>query len=201
VRRNIKVSIQYCGGVRADLLDKKLIEKAHAAGVWVLTVAPETGNAKTLEKLNKRFKLDDVERVLEIAKEIGMATEVFFLVGLPWETEEDLRNTLRFAESLDSDFVTISRFIPFPGVGLVDKKEEIDLEKFNDNSYAGITPGNDEKMRKILAPFYFKFYLSPRRFYRICKILKFYSPAKLIQTYILKSIFLNFWTKLKNCFS
>ena len=164
IRRNIKVSIQYGSGVRADLLDRKLIEKAYAAGVWVLSVAPETGNPKTLEKLNKRFKLDDVERVLGIAREVGMATEAFFLVGLPWETEEDLRNTLRFAEKLNADFVTISRFLPFPGIGLADKKEVLDLENFSDNSFVGITPGNDEKMRKILAPFYFKYYLLPRRF-------------------------------------
>lgn len=201
IKRNIKVSIQCTNGIRADLLDRELLKKAHAAGVWVLSLAPETGSAKTLEKLNKRFKLDDVSRILKIAKEIGMATEVFLLVGLPWETESDLRETLQFAEILGADFVTVSRFIPFPGIGLVDKKEEIDLKKFSDNSYVGSTPGNDEKMRKILAPFYFKFYLSPRRFFRVCKILKFYSPSKLVQTHILKSLFLNFWTKLKNCFN
>ena len=150
---------------------------------------------------NKRFKLDDVKKILGVAKEVGLATEVFILVGLPFETEEDLCETLRYAEELDPDFVTVSRFIPFPGVGLAGIKDEIDLEKFNDNSYVGSAPGNDERMRKILAPFYLRFYLSPRRFFRVCKILKLYSLGKLVQAHVLKNLLLNFWTKLKNCFT
>jgi radical SAM superfamily enzyme YgiQ (UPF0313 family) len=197
IRRKIKVSIQYANGVRADLLDKNLLEKAKAAGVWVLTVAPETGSPETLKKLNKKFKLDDTRRAIRLAKEAGLATEAFFLVGLPDETEEDLRETLRFAESLDTDFVTLSRFISFPQNRLTDATK-FDFSNPEDNSYLGITPGNDRMLRKILAPFYFKFYFSPKRFFRVFRILKMYSISKFARPRVLGSLMLNIWVKLKN---
>jgi len=185
--------------VRADLLDKNLLEKAQAAGVWVLTVAPETGSPETLKKLNKKFKLEDTRRAIRLAKESGLATEAFFLVGLPEETEEKLRETLRFAESLDTDFVTLSRFISFPQNRLSEAKE-FDLSSPEDNSYLGITPGNDRMLRKILAPFYFKFYFSPKRFFRVFWILRMYSISKFARPRVLGSLMLNIWVKLKNYF-
>jgi radical SAM superfamily enzyme YgiQ (UPF0313 family) len=201
VSRNIKVSIQCCNGLRADSLDENLIRKAKAAGVWIISLAPETGNPQTLEKLNKKFRLEDVQRALTIAKRAGLATETFFLIGLPWETQEDLEKTLSFAFELDPDFITLSRFVSFPGLSLAGAGKPFDLASSNDSSYSGISADNDKTMRKIVASFYWKFYLRPLKIYRTLKLLRWYSLNKLRRPYIFKNILLNLWEKLMNCFS
>jgi radical SAM superfamily enzyme YgiQ (UPF0313 family) len=184
LKRNIKVSFNFGVGVRADRLDRELLGKAYAAGVWLLTIAPETGSAKTLKKLNKQFKLEDFKKILRTAKEIGMATDIFLMVGFPWETDEDTRATLKLAEDLDPDCLSIHHFISFPSTGLSSGNQEIDLGKIGDNSYEADLHSHDKKLHRTLASFRGRYYLS--RFKHFRKSRRLDLLMKIVQPQTLK---------------
>jgi anaerobic magnesium-protoporphyrin IX monomethyl ester cyclase len=200
VARKIKISIQCNNGLRADFLDENILRKAKAAGVWIICLAPETGSPQTLEKLNKKFRLEDVKRTIQIARSVGLATEAYFLIGLPWETQKDIEKTLAFALDLDIDFVAMHRFIPFPGASLTNT-EHLAIEPLDDYSYSAYTAADDKLLRKMLASFYWKFKLRPRRIYGTLKLIPcLFSWNKLSHLYVMKDLLLTLWEDVINMF-
>lgn len=120
LRRGIDVSLQLTNGVRVDRLTRELVRKLKAAGVWIIGVAPESGSPETLERIGKRFSLEQVRRSVRWCKDEGIRTYSFFMVGFPWETRGHIEETIDFAVSLDTELTQFSRVVPFPGTRLHD---------------------------------------------------------------------------------
>ncbi|MCF4112988.1 MULTISPECIES: TIGR03960 family B12-binding radical SAM protein [Dethiosulfovibrio] len=64
-----------------------------------LTLAPEAGSQRLRDVINKGVSEEDVETTLKAAFEHGWnRMKLYFMMGLPTETEEDLAGILRIAE-------------------------------------------------------------------------------------------------------
>jgi radical SAM superfamily enzyme YgiQ (UPF0313 family) len=67
-----------------------------------------------------------VERALAFAKDchdLGLAVHGDFVLGLPGETKESIRNTINFAKKLDVDTIQVSIAHALPGTELYDYVE------------------------------------------------------------------------------
>lgn len=179
----INVKIQFIGGLRADMLDKDLLVKMKQSGVWLITVAPETGNAETLERIKKGQRFEDVERVVGWCKELGLATRAFFMIGFPWETPRHVQDTIDFALRLDPDFIQISRVLPFEGTELGDTvgvRNSIYQEGglfFGGRKCDGQIL-SDELLGRLIRRAYRSFYLRPGKILRLSLLL---SPRDLLR--------------------
>lgn len=199
IRRKIKVKLQFSNGVRADCVDDEMMERLSEAGLWVINFAPESGSAQTVGRLKKGLKGDDIKKAIGIAKKYGVATELFLMVGFPWETREDYKQTLALPYELDVDFISLHRYIPFPGTQLQpgeltqDDKENL----FSDRLYNNYGYDQSDEASKMMRAFYRGWYGNPRRIMRILKILNLYSPNKLLETNMIKNIFANSWMKFR----
>jgi radical SAM superfamily enzyme len=60
----------------------------------------ESINQTTLDRLNKGIKADEVERELREASRQGLEPHVAFLLGVPWESEEEEMRTIRFVRRM-----------------------------------------------------------------------------------------------------
>ena len=118
LHRRVKVSLQLTNGVRADTLDEELLRTMKSAGVWMIALAPESGSGATLARIHKGFSAREVEKGLSLCRRLGINTWVFFILGFPWEKEEDFAATVKAACSTDADIVHFSRFVPLPGTPL-----------------------------------------------------------------------------------
>jgi len=198
IRRNIKVNLQFSNGVRADFVDDEMMKKLRDAGLWVINFAPESGSPQTIERLKKGFKEDDMQKAIAIAKKYGVATEIFLMLGFPWETKEDYKQTLSLPYELDVDFVGLHRYIPFPGTPLQSSElTQADKENlFSDRLYNSFAYDRKDEVSQMMRAFYRKWYSSPRRVLRIAKMLNLYSPKKLFNPDMLKSIMVHSWLKL-----
>jgi radical SAM superfamily enzyme YgiQ (UPF0313 family) len=183
VERKIKVSLQLPNGLRVDRVDRELIEKMHAAGVWLLCLAPETGSHDTFRRINKGFKLEDTEKIIKWSKEIGVSIALSFVVGFPWERESDFLKTAEFAYRLNPDFIDITKATAFPGTVLYQmyESDKQHNDVFKDKAYF-LTDGNtsDPAIRSAISC-YKKFYINPKKLFRIIFKLELYSPIRLFK--------------------
>jgi radical SAM superfamily enzyme YgiQ (UPF0313 family) len=79
---------------RTDCVDEALLEKMALAGCIGLYFGIESGSKRMQQVAQKRLKLDGVDRILDVAANLGIETTVSFITGYPEETSEDQDATL-----------------------------------------------------------------------------------------------------------
>ena len=68
-----------------------------------------------LDHIGKKITLDDVRLTVRIFKKAGIKIYNYFVIGLPWEDEDTVEDTIDFAIELDSDFISFYTATPLPG--------------------------------------------------------------------------------------
>lgn len=112
-KRNLKA--HWSCDTRVDCLDKKLIKEMHRAGLDEIHIGCESGNQEILNKIGKGIKLEQVAKACKWCKEEGITVYVYFILGLPYETKEAIRETINFAKKLPADFAQFCMLVPLPG--------------------------------------------------------------------------------------
>lgn len=101
VERKIKIEWNCPNGLRADSLDEPLLMKMKAAGCTGIFVAAESGVQEVVDKIvGKNLDLKKVENAVIMCKKVGISVGVFFVLGLPGETAEDMKKTIEFGRKL-----------------------------------------------------------------------------------------------------
>ena len=81
----------------------------------------ESGNPEILKALGKRISLDQVRRAVSWTAQAGILAKGYFMLGLPGDTEETMRQTIALASELELDQAMFSITTPFPGTRLWDE--------------------------------------------------------------------------------
>ncbi len=77
--------------LRVDSFTKELMDKIATVRSSSLTFAPEAGTQRLRDVINKNVREDDLLRAVNVAFEAGKNTvKLYFMQGLPTETDEDL---------------------------------------------------------------------------------------------------------------
>jgi len=106
-------------GVAAWTLTTDLIDKMKASGCWRLNFPIESGNPDVLKNIiRKPLNLRKIPRLIEHAHKIGLPAGMFFVIGMPGETEEQIWDSFRFARKLGVYNPHISIATPYPGTEL-----------------------------------------------------------------------------------
>jgi anaerobic magnesium-protoporphyrin IX monomethyl ester cyclase len=105
----------FVNGIRANLASKELLGKLKAAGLKRTAFGVESGDPDILLSIDKKIDHDTIRRAFKSAKEVGLETIGFFIIGLPGETEETMERTIRFAIELDPMIANFSMLTPYPG--------------------------------------------------------------------------------------
>ena len=182
IKRKIMVKMQLKNGIRVDKVDKELLAKLKEAGVWLIAVAPESGKQETLDRIQKGFTLERVKLVVQFCKELDIKTFAMFILGLPWETNEDIQQTIKFANELDTDFVQFARYTPMEGTPIYDEVRAQGM--LSGNEFKDIGTHVDtlnyhpkllsrDYMQKVFKRAYRSYYLKPRRILNILNMLSF----------------------------
>ena len=116
--------------LRVDSFTKELMEKIATVRSSSLTFAPEAGTQRLRDVINKNVFEDDLLRAVNVAFEAGKTSvKLYFMEGLPTETDEDLEGIPNLASSVLRTFyncptrnrvkkpqvtISVSCFIPKP---------------------------------------------------------------------------------------
>ena len=120
IRRNF--SLPWDANVHASFANKGMLEVMKAAGCQLINVGVESGSQKILNDMKKGLSVDKVKKVFRWAKELGLERRAFFLLGLPNETEKDIRLTERLVEEIQPEVFGITILSPYPGTAHYDPK-------------------------------------------------------------------------------
>ena len=91
--------------LRADNFPKELMEKLNAVRRSGLTFAPEAGTQRLRDVINKNITEEEVLRTAAQAFAGGWtAVKLYFMIGLPTETEEDIRGIANLAQAVVDEY-------------------------------------------------------------------------------------------------
>ncbi len=91
--------------LRVDSFTKELMEKVASVRSSSLTFAPEAGSQRLRDVINKNVQEDDLMRAVGVAFDAGKTlVKLYFMQGLPTETEEDLAAIPKLAKDVIEAF-------------------------------------------------------------------------------------------------
>ncbi len=182
LRKGIKLHLSFPNGLRTDKLEEDLLEKLKNAGVNHLSIAVETASPRLQKLIRKNLNLEKVREAISQCSRLGIFTRGFFMLGFPTETEEEMRETIRFAVESDLHTALFFIVIPFKGTQLYEiYKEELKRrtiqkggsERFTDYDYFdgtfNLSRVGDRTLFSLQRKAFRLFYLNPKRIYRIIR--------------------------------
>lgn len=121
------LKITWSANTRADTADLEMAKMMYKSGCRLVSIGVESGSQEMLEKMGKNITLNDVRRTVKVFKQAKIRIYNYFVIGLPWETEETVEETIKFAIELNSDFISFYTATPLPGSRFYDYAKEHNL--------------------------------------------------------------------------
>jgi len=110
-----KIGIKWTCNSRVDYVDEEMLILMGKAGCRLISWGIESGNEQILKHARKGAYPDKAERALRWAKKAGIMNWGYFIIGLPGETEETIRQTIDFSKKLPLDIALFHVAAPYPG--------------------------------------------------------------------------------------
>ncbi|MFA5156608.1 MAG: radical SAM protein [Candidatus Omnitrophota bacterium] len=120
---------------RPDLMDKEILESMKDAGLWAVKYGMESTTQSLVDNIEKNMDLNIAEQMIRLTNKLGIRVHLTFTFGLPGETMETIRNTIKRVRELDPFSVQFSITTPFPGTkyyDALDKQGFIVSKNFSD---------------------------------------------------------------------
>jgi len=157
--------------------DYETLKAMKDAGCRLLIVGYESGDEQILRNIKKGATIDMAKRFTDNCHKLGLVIHGDFIVGLPGETRETLRNTIDFAKRLDVETIQVSIAHAFPGTEFYDYAKKNNLVQINMADDEGhqlpnvVYPGILEKEELVdwVERFYGEYYFRPKAAWRIVR--------------------------------
>lgn len=114
-----RIRLPWSAMCRADTVRVETWEIMKKSGCYGVKLGIETGNQYVMDQIvNKSLDLQLVRETVALIKRLGMSVHGTFTIGLPGETQEQMRETIRFARELRLDSMQISGTAEIEGTPL-----------------------------------------------------------------------------------
>lgn len=195
-----------CNG-RVDNVDSYMLKRMKESGCRLIKYGVESANPNTIKKINKGYTIEDVKRAFNLTQKSGILIHATAMIGFPWETRDDIIDTINFINHLKPDTCQFSIPIVYPGTRLFEDAEKNnwlnfgrDWEKY-DMSLPTLKNYNltSEEIVQLCKKAWISIYLSPsfilRKLSKLTKIsiLKWYIRG--IKSIFIGHLNLNFFIK------
>jgi len=127
MRREIKT--RWTAFARVDTVSREVLAKMKEAGCAVLSFGVETANRDILKTIKKGITLEQVIAAVQMCKDLEITPHASFILGLPGETPETLKETVDFGEKLKDMGVShgFHLLAPFPGTEIREESTRFDI--------------------------------------------------------------------------
>ncbi len=93
-------------------------------GLRLLLVGFESGNQEILTNIKKGVKVERARQFAKDCRDLGITIHGTFIMGLPGETTETIKETIRFAKEINPHTLQVSIAAPYPGTALYRQAQE-----------------------------------------------------------------------------
>ena len=179
------LKITWSANTRADTITQELADLMYKSGCRLMSLGVESGSQVILDRIGKRLTLDKIREAVKILKKAKIKIYNYFVIGLPWETEKTVEETVKFAIELDSDFISFYTATPLPGTKFYNyamKSKLFDITaSFNNAYYYPVIRTHSlskEKVFELHKQAIKRFYLRPRFILRTLLRLRSFTEFK-----------------------
>ncbi|MFA6254821.1 MAG: radical SAM protein [Patescibacteria group bacterium] len=158
IKRGVDDLGYICQGRCNSFIDLETLKMMHKAGFRWIWWGVESGSQKVLDRIKKDLKLENVYHSFKLAKEAGIHSMMFVMVGFPGETKEDINKTGKLIKEIKPDRVRIHITTPLPGSELWDElysKGQIDeFDYFKYDTRLTVVHHTDTMTREEIKNYY-----------------------------------------------
>lgn len=193
-----KIDITWDCASNVNAVNPEILTLMKKAGCWQINFGIESGSQRILNFIKKNSKLENIERALRMAKDAGIVTKGYFIIGHPTETIESIQETINFIKRIPLDVFQMSFMVPLPGAELytiADKYGEFKNDWDNMNIWTplfipyGLTKQELERQyKRAYREFYFRWkpiFTYIKRMLKSYNFIKFFKDGIKILRFIL----------------
>jgi len=114
--------------VRADLVNDEIMKIMAKSGCKEIGIGVETGSQKILDIVNKGTTVEQNTKTIELARNYGILSKAFIIVGLPSESKETIAETEQFLKKTKPDDLDITIYVPYPNTPIVNNPNRYDIK-------------------------------------------------------------------------
>jgi len=118
-----KLGVTWSCNAKANV-PRKTLEVRRDNGLRLLLVGYESGNQQILFNIKKGMRVEFARRFTRDCHDLGILIHGTFILGLPGETRETIRETLDFAKEINPHTIQVSLAAPYPGTFLYRQAKE-----------------------------------------------------------------------------
>jgi radical SAM superfamily enzyme YgiQ (UPF0313 family) len=131
-----ELDIKFGFSTRVEHVDKKLLDILSGAGAKGMFVGVESGSTRVLQLMNRRYTPAEVIDKVAYAESLGIRVTASFMIGLPFESEQDIEGTFKLLREIPASKTQCHIFTPLVGTPCYDKPQEFGIVLYESN------PGN-----------------------------------------------------------
>ena len=182
-----KLDIQWYCFSRVDTIDEDIAKLMKQAGCFSMLFGVESGNADILRNIKKGITKEQAQQTIRLCNKLGYKTLASFILGLPGETRESIRESVNFAVELSPIIASFNRLVPYPGTEIYEKYYK---DKFKDKKdWDDFVPQGDvpvielenvsrSQLNHLTIMAYLKFYLRFSQIFSMLKSIKSFQELK-----------------------
>lgn len=181
---NEKIDLTWSCFSRVDTVSSDLLISMKKAGCHQIMFGLESASPQILKNINKKVDFDKNAEAVKLSKKAGIDVRAAFMIGNPGETEDTIKQTIRYAIELNPDLVIFNITTPYPGTKMFKWAKEsgfLITEKWSDYDLAKPVmrlPTIDNKtIEMYYKRAYRQFYFRPK--YIIGKLIKMRDPEEI----------------------
>jgi len=183
-----KIRIPWRCMSRVNTIDLETLKIMKAAGCSDIFYGFESGSQKILDSVKKGITLEQITNAVKMTKKAGIVASGSFVIGTLEESEDTIKETLKFAIKLHPDYVQFALASPFPGTKLYDDAKRLNLIEIDswtdlDGSRGPIL--NTKYLKKnglprLLRHLYLRYYTSPKVIFQNILMIRSFWDVKRI---------------------
>jgi len=162
-----EIGLPFYINTQVNSIDKEMLINLKKANCKRVSIGIESGNEKIRNHLLKRNMTNEkIINVFRWCREIGIETYAFNMIGMPYETKKEIKETIRLNRIIQPDYIGVSIFNAFKGTEIYEFCKEHDLLKDMAKDYfieSNIkTNFTNRELKKIRDSFGFRVYISKK---------------------------------------
>lgn len=110
-----KIDMKWMSNSRVDYVDEEMLTMMGKAGCHMISWGIESGSEEVLKRARKGASPDKAKQALQWARNAGIKNFGYFIIGLPGETEETIKQTIAFSKTLPLNVAIFHIAAPYPG--------------------------------------------------------------------------------------
>lgn len=109
------IHIKWTCSSRVDTIDQETLALMSESGCWMISYGIESFSPEILKVVKKNISPEQIREAIRLTKYNGIMATGHIIIGLPGETVESAKLTIKAVKELDLNFAQFYCAVPFPG--------------------------------------------------------------------------------------